>query len=642
MTRDDDRTVTDDLLSQSSETIQLAEPERALGSAETARLAGNPSSTLMPGEPGAEDMQAVFDAVQQLARPGAAEAFEIGKTLGEGGMGFVRSARQKSAGRTVAIKTLQNDGAGTAKELRLLREAWLTASLEHPNIVPVYDVVLDAERGPLIVLKKVEGVTWSDVIRQPELARDRFAAADLLEFNVETLMQVCRALEFAHSKNILHRDIKPANVMIGSFGEVYLLDWGIAVATVADPEGRIPTLGSDGRIVGTPSFMAPDMLIAGGRSVTTRTDVYLLGATLYTAVMGRPPHAYDDPKQLVESIWKSTPPIDEDVPEPLAAIIRKAMNADASLRYESPEAMRQALALFLKNRETLRLLDEARSRLDDLEALIATGDASREQLYQRFGACRFALQESLRRWPENEDAKETLARLVDTMVSQLLVLGDPSAAAVILAEHGGVRPALEARVEEALREERARREELERLEADLDPTIGRRVRRIAMVAMGVVWTFAPLTANVVDPRQMPRVFNLASPVVLLVLGLGVWWRTREALNKTAINRRFIVAMLVGFCAHMINVLVVNLAGLPLRSELPVGMVTFGTIVAVLAYTAERRFWPLVPVYWIGALVGAVYRLESAYVLSVCNLLLTLYMFAIWKPANTERAHDDAS
>jgi serine/threonine protein kinase len=203
-----------------------------------------------------------------------AEGLALGKTLGEGGMGLVRAATQRSLGRQVAVKTLKPDAKNDQATLRLLREAWVTGSLEHPNIVPVYDLGLGEDGAPVIVLKLIEGSPWSDVARAPA---DH--AEDLLEKNLRIFLQVCNAVALAHSRGVIHRDLKLENVMVGRFGEVYLVDWGIAVSLRPDPTGRLPLASEAKEMAGTPAYMAPEML--GSGVLTERTDVYLLGAILH-------------------------------------------------------------------------------------------------------------------------------------------------------------------------------------------------------------------------------------------------------------------------------------------------------------------------------------------------------------------------
>ena len=176
---------------------------------------------------------------------------------------------------------------------RLLREAWVTGVLEHPNIVPVHDLVLDEQGMPRLVMKRIEGVEWGALIADEAQVRSRFGARRPLYWHLDVLRSVCNALEYAHSRGIIHRDIKPENVMVGGFGEVYVLDWGIALALDGRYGQRLDKTSDEERLAGTPRYAAPEMVLpeAGGQGV--HTDVYLLGATLFHAVVGRGPHQGD-------------------------------------------------------------------------------------------------------------------------------------------------------------------------------------------------------------------------------------------------------------------------------------------------------------------------------------------------------------
>ena len=140
---------------------------------------------------------------------------------------MVRSATQRSLGRTVAIKTTLPDASPAQAEL-MLQEAWVTGFLEHPGVVPVHDILRGAD-GPVVVMRRIRGATWEALRVDEDWARAQ-GARDLLEQNLRIFVRVCEIVEFAHAKGVMHRDIKPANVMLGSFGEVYLLDWGLALA----------------------------------------------------------------------------------------------------------------------------------------------------------------------------------------------------------------------------------------------------------------------------------------------------------------------------------------------------------------------------------------------------------------------------
>src|SRR5262249_52505984 len=154
--------------------------------------------------------------------------------------------------------------------LGLLRESWITGGLEHPNIVPVHDLTVDESGRPRLLLKRIEGLPWSEVLHDAEALRQRFASDDPLDFNVRVLMQVCSPVNFAHRRGIVPRDLKPQNVMIGEFQEVYVLDWGLAVSLVDDGSGRLPLAADVDEMAGTPAYMAPEMLGGRTRRITER------------------------------------------------------------------------------------------------------------------------------------------------------------------------------------------------------------------------------------------------------------------------------------------------------------------------------------------------------------------------------------
>jgi serine/threonine protein kinase len=158
-----------------------------------------------------------------------AQEIEILRTLGEGGMGQVFLARQHSLDRQVAVKAIKPSQVGEYAQLAMLHEARIAGALEHPNVVPIHSLSQDADGLPLLVMKRIDGTSWKDLLKNPRHPYWLKEPQERLQQNIEILMQVCNALHFAHTKGVLHRDIKPENVMLGNFGEIYLLDWGIAV-----------------------------------------------------------------------------------------------------------------------------------------------------------------------------------------------------------------------------------------------------------------------------------------------------------------------------------------------------------------------------------------------------------------------------
>ncbi len=219
-------------------------------------LERNPRTTIEPRRKRELDTL-VSDAIEALSRRSVHERYTEVDVLGEGGMGIVRLGTQRSLERAVALKSLK-DGLETPNaRLKLLREAWITGKLEHPNIVPVHDLGIDERGEPRIVLKRIEGASWDTLAKDAAEVKRLFDASDLVEWNLRVLLEVARALHFAHVRGIVHRDLKPENVMIGSFGEVYVVDWGLAVALEDDGSGRFPLALDATELAGTPSYMAP-------------------------------------------------------------------------------------------------------------------------------------------------------------------------------------------------------------------------------------------------------------------------------------------------------------------------------------------------------------------------------------------------
>ncbi len=284
-------------------------------------LANTLAATLTVGSPVDVKGTLVPVRVRPSRAIAAASGIDLGTTIGTGGMGVVREGVQRSLERVVAVKTLRDELRGhTEPAAELLREARLTGTLEHPNVVPVHDVGVDEHGAPMIVLKRISGITWSELIRDADRVRELAPSGDLLEWNLRTLMQVASAIHFAHSRGVIHRDLKPDNVMIGEFGETYVVDWGIAV-----PLEDLKAGATASSPAGTPCYMAPEMLGQDGPPPpSVATDVYLLGGVLFEIVSGHPPHDGTGLVDVLRKILTVDPEPPADAPEELAAILRPA------------------------------------------------------------------------------------------------------------------------------------------------------------------------------------------------------------------------------------------------------------------------------------------------------------------------------
>ncbi|MCA9319257.1 MAG: serine/threonine protein kinase, partial [Planctomycetes bacterium] len=311
--------------------------------------------------------------------------YELAEILGRGGMGVVYRARQPRLDRTVAVKTIRPEIGSDAAVASFICEARVTGHLAHPNIVPVIDIGRSSVGDTFLAMKLVEGQSWEELLADDgPVAESLFmdldddtafpdsALQDLpmrvgseLEPHLEIFLSVCNAIAFAHSRGFIHRDIKPTNVMLGEFGEVLVMDWGLAV-DIADErrEGR-PSIVHKSEVKepwGTPCYLAPEMAEGDGESLGPWTDVFLLGATLHEVVTRRPPHAGTNFKRILEAARTASPPsYPDEVPAELQGILQRAMAKDPMDRFPSVLALRDALRGFQKHGESTRLTEAARS-----------------------------------------------------------------------------------------------------------------------------------------------------------------------------------------------------------------------------------------------------------------------------------------
>ncbi len=328
------------------------------------------------------------------------------EVLGHGGMGVVYRALQTGLQRQVALKAVRPGLEGSQRlteRQAFLDEALITARLEHPNVVPVYELQRRPDGELFLAMKLVDGKLWKDVLHEEK--------PDDVLFHLEVLIQLCNAVAFAHSRGIVHNDLKPGNVMLGSFGEVLLLDWGVA-AQFEEATGDT-ALRHRSQITspcGTPSYMAPELATGDGAKIGPHTDVYLLGAVLFEILTGTPPHGTRD---VQSSLRKATAArhwqLPAQAPEELVRICSRALSFAPEDRYPSAQAFQQALRNYLRHRESLGMSVVARAGLDVcLKRAQAPGtlpEAARNRLYLDFAeaVAGFARARSL--WEDNVAAR---------------------------------------------------------------------------------------------------------------------------------------------------------------------------------------------------------------------------------------------
>ena len=493
-------------------------------------------------------------AVGHTRGGGLAADLVLERKLAEGGRGEVWSAEQVALGRTVAVKRVRAGRRNQADDDALIREGRVLGALEHPSIVPVHALGRGADGESFVVMRLVGGKPW-DAELVPVFGPDGPTDEATIERELRVFVQVCHAIEYAHSRGVLHRDLKPANVMVGGFGEVYVLDWGLAVGL--DGEGRLPSAASVRTLAGTPGYMAPEMADCDGRRIDRRTDVYLLGALLHELVTGRPRHdAPDHVAQLVLAHRSNPFTYPAAVPRELAAICNRATDRDREHRFADVAALRQAVLAFLRHESSRQLgatATEALRRLDaavrgDLRGtMIAPGSLTALASEARIG-----FQVALRAWPENPEAAAGLQRALEIAVDLELQARNASGAAAVLAELRAPRPELVARLR-ALEAELMRREgELRtlqqlRLDADFGHNAERRRRAslvLSLVLGGAILTLFGLRISGLHRPGYLDAIGLMLPFTLALLFL----RRRSGAQSNFAGRAVIDMLTLGSTA----------------------------------------------------------------------------------------------
>ncbi len=559
--------------------------------------------------------------------------FELHAVIGEGGMGLVHSALQLSIGREVAVKTLHPSQRENPTVLHdLLTEAQITGSLEHPNVVPIYSVGRDDEGLPLIVMKRIDGAAWSLVLRDPEHPALADSGEDPLLWHLAILGQVCRAVHFAHSRGIVHRDLKPANVMIGAFGEVYVLDWGLALHL--DPWTLAAHPQADS---GTPAYMAPEMLEPDRGPITPRTDVFLLGAILYEILVGAPPWAAETLAEALDLARACAPDLaGAAAPKPLVDIARRAMARDPEDRFESPESLRLAIEAFVRYRGAASLAERAEERLDELRLLTASskGQTSRDEarIHGLFGECRFGFDQALDAWPEAEAARKSRVEAYLLMIDVELRARRPGAAAALLDELDDPPKELRDRVRslrKALAADAARLRLLER-EVDVNAHVGFR-QATFIVACTATAAFNVL-AEILERLDIYRMEYLAYGgfnVFALLLLTAMWWRFGPVL-RTTFSRVYAMSFTATCASTMLLWVGLGSLGVPFKMALVTANCPQIVGAATVAFGIDPRMRWLPVVYSVTALLGLLW-LEHVYIWATLSSLVgTVVLVAAWR------------
>lgn len=556
--------------------------------------------------------------------------------LGEGGMGVVMLAKQSPLDRLVAVKST-HDGESASAVAALLQEAYITGVVEHPNVVPIYSVGKDETGRPIIVMKRIEGTSWQDVIMDASRA-PLGVEADLV-WHLQILLEVCDAIRFAHSRGIIHRDIKPENVMIGNYGEVYVLDWGIAVSVSAEFNAMMPDRQNAPGIAGTPAFMAPEQTDDTAANIDERTDIYMLGATLHLILTGKFRNVGKNNLQAMFAA-RMTQPFEygPEIPEELGEIANRATAADKAGRFQSVAELKSALASYLEHRASLKLSSQAlQVWLESKHMLETKRDEATELLvHERLNECRFGFRESLSLWPENKEARAGLQTVLEALVDFYISIQNDVGAAAAVKQFLEPRPEIQAQVEELANRREAERQEVKRLKelrASFDLGTGASARSISALVLGVffVWSNVSFQMAVNDGDFENPMYQhvLSSPRSILIASVVIFFFRKRLFANTA-NRRIIQVIMGGLFAVMFMRIVAYQADISLTVAQALEIFLWGFIASAVGMVTDdwRILVASFPIYAAGFL-GFYYPAYQLYPMAAAVGLYFLILALVW-------------
>ncbi|MFO0744947.1 MAG: serine/threonine-protein kinase [Myxococcota bacterium] len=558
---------------------------------------------------------------------GATADLEVISPLGEGGSGSVYLARQGALDRLVAVKVLRDEALEHG--LSLVSEARVAARVEHPNVVPVYLLGKTATGSPVLVMKNIRGVSWLDLANDPHhalWARLAPGRRERLLVHLEVLLAVCNAVDAAHREGILHRDVKPSNVMIAGPGEVYLMDWGIAIDRMAPPVSQRRS------VVGTPAYMPPEMLSGDARDLDERADVFMLGASLHYILTGEFRNPGTTNEEAFASLRALAPHVyGHGVPDELAAICNRATTADRNDRYRSVADLREAVQTFLDHHAAFQMTERARDAVDAL----AEAPRTDPQAAHRADEAKLILLGALAAWPENVLAQAQLERLRGLQVEIELARRHAAAARALLDAMASPSPTLSAEVALLEAEERARHEREARQAAlahDVDLRTAARTRRwffslLVGYSLALAAVFIALRLGVGE--DMSGLRHIGFSVVTTSLYLVMLFIARREVLANRVNRTIMGIVGSTFAFNLVHRIVAYAMAAPPRLTVTIDTLAMGLIVGIGALMISPRLWSVPAACAVGVVVSAAVPASAVGVFGVCGFIMLWRMSREW-------------
>lgn len=534
--------------------------------------------------------------VMRLAESAGQDAdLALVAVLGEGGMGVVHLATQASLHREVAVKRTRTSEPGAQQAL--VREARIMGRLEHPNVIPVHALGSDDDGRPALVMKRVQGVSWRTLLDEPEHPawhRRLPLSGEPVTRHIHVLLDVCNALGFAHARGVVHRDLKPDNVMVGEFGEVYVLDWGLAAEIGEEtPAGR--------GLLGTPSYMPPELLHRPCVAAPT-VDVYLLGACLHEILTGEPRHGGSDIREVLRAASASEP-VDypPQVPRALADLCNRATAADPGQRPPTVDAFRDALTAWLRWSGSERLAETARAHVQRLAQAVAADMPDPVEVHGILEACRATLLEVERERPGDPEAADLWCQALQAGARFDLDQGALTSAEALIAElcERG-RDVTELRAD--LARYRRQADRLRSLSRELDYSVSEGPRALLVTAaLTLVVLFTVIsTYRTYVGESAPIIigYPLVLCGTLALFAPFLWpWLRRNRVNRQAAGA--LTTMTLGWLSLRASMWLVEA---DLRTVLTADLISSATWMAMLGVFVRPWLALPVPVLLVGCLL----------------------------------------